>query len=97
MTIRQPSRPKLAVPAEYLPLHKYLTERYSDTVVLKLGEIEDLLGASLPPDAHRIAGWWDTADAIDQQSLQSRAWTQADRSATLNDRARTVVFDRLPD
>ena len=29
------------VPAEYLPLHKYLDGRYADTVVLTFAEVED--------------------------------------------------------
>ena len=33
-----------AVPAEYLPLHKYLDGRYADTVVLTFSEVEDIIG-----------------------------------------------------
>ena len=41
-------RSPLPVPVGYAPLHKYLDERYADTVVLTFGEIEDLLGSKLP-------------------------------------------------
>jgi len=41
------------VPAEYLSLHKYLENRYADTVVLTFSQIEDLLGFVLPESARR--------------------------------------------
>ena len=44
--------------AHYAPLRKYLGTRFADTVVLKFGEIEDLLGIPLPEMARVQAGWW---------------------------------------
>jgi hypothetical protein len=89
-TTLQPS----AVPAEYLSLHKYLDERFANTVVLTFAEIEDLLGFSLPDLARLQNGWWANPDAHSTPSTQSRSWTQACRSAKPNLVAQTVTFER---
>ena len=83
-----------AVPAEYLSLHKYLDERYANTVVLTFAEIEDLLGFTLPSLARFEQEWWATADADSIPSAQSRSWTRASRSAKPNLLAQTVTFER---
>lgn len=82
------------VPAEYLSLHKYLENRYADTVVLTFVQIEDLLGFALPESAYREPGWWANGDADETRSAQSRSWTQASRTATPNLLAHTVSFMR---
>jgi hypothetical protein len=82
------------VPAEYLPLHKYLDGRYADTVVLTMAEIEDLLGNPLPEAARGDAAWWAAVDGEITPSPQSRSWTRANRTATPNIKAAIVVFDR---
>jgi hypothetical protein len=52
------TKPKpFVVPAPYLALHKYLDERYANTVVLTFGEIEDLLGFTLPDLARLQQDW----------------------------------------
>ena len=84
----------LAVSAPYRALHTYLRARFADTVVLTFAEIEDLLGWTLPEAARVRTEWWDNDDA--ESSPQSRAWTQASRTATVRLFARTVVFDRVP-
>jgi hypothetical protein len=86
--------PSSAVPAEYRSLHKYLDERYANTVVLTFGEIEDLLGFTLPALARLRQDWWATADADSTPSAHSYSWTRASRSATANLLAQTVVFER---
>ena len=53
----------VAVPAEYRSLHKYLDDRYANTVVLTFAEIEDLLGFTLPDLARVQQEWWANADA----------------------------------
>jgi len=82
------------VPAEYLPLHKYLDGRYADTVVLTMAQIEDLLGNPLPEAAHSDAAWWSNADGDAAPSPQSRSWRRANRTAQPNIKAAIVVFDR---
>jgi hypothetical protein len=82
------------VPAEYRPLHKYLDGRYADTVVLRFGEIEDLLGFLLPDAARLRQDWWADAEIDGPPSTQSRAWIRAGRTAKANMTAQTVVFER---
>ena len=82
------------VPAEYLPLHKYLDGRYADTVVLTMAEIEDLLGNPLPEAAHTDVAWWASTEAEITPSPQSRSWTRANRTAKPNIKAAIVVFER---
>jgi len=88
-------RPSIPVPAEYLPLHKYLDNRFADTVVLTFREIEDLLGARLPDLASRQNDWWANDAADSPASPQSLSWTQASRTAEPNLRARSVRFERV--
>src|SRR5687767_10556942 len=82
--------PRIACTAEYLPLQKYLVERYADTVVLRLTEIEDLLGFPLPALARLQPAWWADAITDSSPSAQSCSWTQASRSARPNLLASTV-------
>jgi hypothetical protein len=81
------------VPAEYLPLHKYLDGRYADTVVLTMAEIEDLLGHPLPEAARGDLAWWANAEGV-APSPQSHSWTRANRTAKPNLKAAIVVFER---
>ena len=83
-----------SVPAEYLPLHKYLDGRYADTVVLTMSEIEDLIGITLPDLARNDQGWWANGDGGSTASPQSHSWTRANRTAKPNIKAQIVVFDR---
>lgn len=85
-----------AAPAgEYRMLHKYLHERYADTVVMTFAEIEDLIGFSLPDAARVETAWWASAAVDGVLSPQSFAWTQADRTAVPRLVARVVVFERI--
>ena len=81
-------------PAEYLPLHKYLRDRYADTVVLTFSEIEALLGFSLPAPARRQPEWW-TDDGV-APTAPSRCWRQARRTVKANFDSQTAVFERVP-
>jgi hypothetical protein len=83
-----------SIPAEYLPLHKYLDGRYADTVVLTFSEIEDLIGISLPDIARLEQNWWANGDEGGTASPQSHSWTRANRTAKPNLPAQIVVFDR---
>jgi len=77
----------------YRPLLKYLDRRFADTVVLTFQEIEDILGFPLPAEASALQAWW--TDRGSPPSLQSAAWTDAERSADPNLRARSVAFSRV--
>jgi hypothetical protein len=82
------------VPAEYLPLHRYLDGRYADTVVLTIADIEALLGFALPDDARLQAAWWSNGDTDSAPSPQSGAWIHARRTAKPNLGATIVAFER---
>jgi hypothetical protein len=79
---------------EYRHLYKYLRDRFADRVVLTFGQIEDLLGFSLPSVAGLQPEWWNAAAATGPEVDPSAAWTLADRTATVNLSARTVAFER---
>ena len=81
----------------YAPLHKYLENRYANTVVLTFAEIEDVMGCTLPQAAQVDAGWWGNDDSNLTTGPQSRSWTQAHRIATPNLPARIVSFERRQD
>jgi hypothetical protein len=79
---------------EYELLYKYLRDRYAVCVVLTFGEIEDLLGFSLPESARLEHEWWSNANPTALPSAQSQAWTLASRTATVNMAAQSVIFER---
>ena len=79
---------------EYRVLYTYLRDRFSDRLVLTFGQIEDLLGFSLPVAARVERGWWGTTHPGADRSKQSEAWTLAHRTASVNLRAEYVTFER---
>ena len=89
-----PEPDRVSISGKAAPLHKYLNERFADSVVLTFGEIEDLIGFALPERAGLSDDWW-TAPAPDSIRLAD-AWILANRTARPSLSARTVVFDRRP-
>ena len=96
------SMPRVAPAAEppsarcgvYQPLYKYLENRYATRVVLRLSEIEDILGFALPASARTDGAWWTVADPNTPAGAYGRAWTAARRTAVPNFPAGTVIFER---
>jgi hypothetical protein len=84
-----------AIAPEYRALHKFLSTRFADSVVLTFSQIEDLLGFTLPDTARSHRDWWAEGSSSGIPSVQSRSWAQANRSARPNFSAMTVTFDRL--
>ncbi len=82
------------VPSQYLPLHKYLVNRFADSVVLTFAQLEDLIGCPLPDSARAQPEWWTSADGSADKSSCADAWVQAGRTAKPNLAARTVTFER---
>jgi len=78
---------------EYRLLYKYLHDRYADRVVLTFGEIESLVGFTLPAAAFVDLAWW-LAGTTGERTPQSDAWMSAERTAKVNLSARSVLFDR---
>jgi hypothetical protein len=79
---------------KYLLLYKYLQNRYADTVVLTFGQIESLIGFSLPDQARLNQQWWTNAAATAAGANYSDSWILARRVATPNLLAQTVAFVR---
>ena len=80
---------------KYRWLYEYLEKRYANTVVLTFGQVEDLLGFSLPDLARTDQEWWTTADNSTAEERCSDAWTLASRTAKPNLMAQTVTFERV--
>lgn len=78
----------------YPSFYAYLANRYADLVVLAFGQIEDLLGSTLPEPAKTKAEWWTTPDA--GSAPYADAWRLAGRTARPNLGARHVAFERIP-
>ena len=74
----------------YRGFHKYLDERYANTVVLTFRQIEDLLGFALPPLACTDPNFWTNGT-----DPMGDAWKLAHRSAKPNLVAQHVVFERI--
>ena len=66
----------------------------ANTLVLTFAQIEDLLGFTLPDSARVDQEWWANNDPNDTPPPHSRSWTLANRTATPNLQAQTVVFER---
>jgi hypothetical protein len=81
--------------AKYRCLYEYLEKRYANTVVLTFGQVEDLLGFSLPDLARADQEWWTIADSSTAEARCSDAWTLAGRTARPNLMAQTVTFERV--
>jgi hypothetical protein len=80
---------------KYRSLYEYLQNRYANTVVLTFGQVEDLLGFSLPDLARTDQEWWTIAEVHTAEARCSDAWTLARRTARPNLMAQTVAFERL--
>jgi hypothetical protein len=80
---------------QYLLLYQYLEHRFADSVVLTFGEIEDLLGFTLPEQARQHQEWWTDAGTRPAGSHYTDSWILASRTAVPNMRAQTVIFDRV--
>jgi hypothetical protein len=79
----------------YRMLYEYLDKRFADTTVLTLQQVQDLLGATLPPPALTDPAWWSDTGKGASETLWSDAWTLANRRALPNLRASTVTFERV--
>ena len=86
--------PQPVMSGKYLLLYKYLHERYADRVVLTIGQIESLLGFTLPDQARLNQQWWTNAEGRAAGINHSDSWILASRVATPNLMAQTVAFER---
>ena len=84
-----------AMSGPYQLLHTYLRDRFADTVVLTFGEVEDILGFSLPGVARQDPEWWTDSARTDTVPPQSDAWRLARRTAVPNFGAGIISFSRV--
>jgi hypothetical protein len=82
---------------KYDGLREYLEKRYADSVVLTFDQVESLLGFPLSHSARVDRAWWSNDESDEWPQAQSRAWTRANRTATPNLGAQTVLFVRNPE
>ena len=88
-------RRALRTAGRYRLLYEYLEHRYAMSVVLTFGQIEDLLGFTLPDVARTDQEWWTTPGPGTAEAQCSDAWTLASRTAKPNLLAQTVLFERV--
>ncbi len=88
---RMVSPPRLGT--KYSPLSRYLLRRgkFTDRVVLPIGEIEGIIGNNLPISASRDSEWWNNT----RSTAQGRSWIDIGWSTESVDmNKRTVTFIR---
>jgi hypothetical protein len=93
-TIAAVGRLSTRTAGKYQPLYEYLENRYATLVVLRLSEIEDILGFALPAPARTDRAWWMIGDPNTAAGAYADAWKAASRTAVPNLLARTVAFER---
>jgi hypothetical protein len=86
----------ISVPSvgQYQGLYTYLHGRFANRLVLTFSEIEDLLGFSLPNRARLDPAWWAVGSSSIPGPQRSDTWVLANRTATPNLLAQSVVFER---
>lgn len=65
---------------KYTPLTRWLRGRNLETITLSLGEIEEIIGWSLPPSAYKYSRWWMN----DKNHSQGKSWIDAGYIVTNN-------------
>ncbi len=83
------------MPAKYVALHKYLTERFADAVTMSFTQMEDVIGSELPAVARVEPDWW-TTQTPSRDHLHTQAWVLAGRTAEPQLGAQIVRFERGP-
>lgn len=82
--------------AKYDPLRDYLRDRSANRITLLFGQIEDIIGAALPPSARRYGEWWANEDPQDTAHVQAVAWQEAGwKMAGVDLLAEQVFFVRM--
>ena len=93
----EPAKPQgRTMSGKYRLLYKYLEDRYAKTVVLTFGEIEDLLGFSLPDQARLSEGGGRTHRMHRFRTKLLRFLDACPQDREAESTAHTVVFERLP-
>ncbi len=79
--------------SKYEALGQFLKERREAQVAMTFAEIERLIGAPLPPSAHRHRPWWSNNGA---NSALTRVWLDAGfKSEQVDMAGQKLVFRRV--
>lgn len=79
--------------SSYAPLTEYLRDRAGTSWEASFGEIERILGRSLPKSAYQYQAWW--ANQSGPGHSQTKGWKAAGwRTARLDLERRRVAFER---
>jgi len=78
--------------SKYDPFLHYLTENTSLYLKLSFGEIERILGTSLPQSARRYQAWW--ANELNGRHVQAASWLNAGYSTENLDLSSETVWFR---
>jgi len=79
--------------SKYDPLRHHLANQRADEWWATFTEIENVLGAKLPPSARRYAEWWANNPA--EEGRQCQAWLKAGwRTSDVDVAAMKVRFTR---
>jgi hypothetical protein len=80
---------------KYDPLENYLSACGQDSVTLTFGEIESIIGDTLPPTAYQMHQWW--ANSVDEHNMhvQQKAWYGAGYRSAVHLKEQQVTFVRL--
>jgi hypothetical protein len=79
--------------SKYRALGDYLKQQRRDAVPMTFGEIEKIIGAKLPPSAHKHRPWWSNNG---KNHVNAKAWLDAGfESEQVDIPARKLVFRRL--
>jgi hypothetical protein len=78
--------------AKYTALRRYLNMRYDNQVTLTFAEIEQIIGAPLPPKAQRHRAWWSNNP---ENNVMTREWLAAGfRTEQVDIERGSLVFRR---
>ncbi|HYD04153.1 MAG TPA: hypothetical protein VEC60_00420 [Reyranella sp.] len=78
--------------SKYEPLTRYLESLPQESWDARFGEVEKVLGFSLPPSAHRYQAWWANQEA---GHSQTKGWREAGfETSNVDLVAKRVRFER---
>lgn len=81
--------------SKYEPLQLFLERQTATEIPLRFAEIETIIGAKLPPAAHRHRAWWSNNPS---NNVMTRSWLTAGYVSERGDiAAERIVFRRQRD
>ena len=77
---------------KYDPLRRFLSADTAAPLTLSFAQVEQILGAKLPPSAYVRAAWW--SNETDPTHSQCKAWLSAGLKAQLDRLHERVTFSQ---